>query len=264
MDKPPEESHHHEFYRAVLQTLLQADLPFLISGGFALERVTGVSRDIKDLDIFVLERDIERCLQVLGNAGYETELTFSHWLAKVYDTSTRHYVDLIFSSGNGLCKVDPSWFERAVAGKVFDLPVLLCAPEEMLWQKSFIMERERYDGADVAHIIRAHGEALDWQRLIKLFDVHWRVLLSHVVLFDYIYPGERMKIPGWIRRKLARLLDQELARPPVSEKLCRGPFLSRSQFQMDVENWCYQDARLATMSSTEVAEWSAAGKREAK
>ena len=26
--------------------------------------------------------------------------------------------------------------------------------EESLWQKAFIMERERYDGADVAHLLR--------------------------------------------------------------------------------------------------------------
>ena len=34
--------------------------------------------------------------------------------------------------------------------------------EETLWSKAFVMERERYDGADVAHLILAHGERLDW------------------------------------------------------------------------------------------------------
>lgn len=264
MENAPEETCSHLFYREVLEALRRAGIPFLISGGFALERVTGILRDIKDLDIFILESDVERSLQTLAAAGYRTELTFSHWLAKVFDAESTHYVDLIFSSGNGLCRVDPTWFGRAVPGKVFDLAVLMCAPEEMLWQKSFIMERERYDGADVAHIIRAHGEVLDWQRLIKLFDAHWRVLLSHVVLFDYIYPSERRKIPAWVRQTLARSLEEELARPPSSEKLCRGPFISRAQFQVDVETWGYQDARLAKMSSAEVAEWSTAGKREAK
>jgi hypothetical protein len=29
------------------------------------------------------------------------------------------------------------------------------AVEEMVWQKAFIMERERFDGADVVHLIQA-------------------------------------------------------------------------------------------------------------
>jgi hypothetical protein len=31
------------------------------------------------------------------------------------------------------------------------------------------MERERFDGADVAHIILAYGDRLDWRRLLERF-----------------------------------------------------------------------------------------------
>jgi hypothetical protein len=30
----------------------------------------------------------------------------------------------------------------------YDVPVIFCPPEEMIWSKAFVMERERYDGAD--------------------------------------------------------------------------------------------------------------------
>ena len=38
------------------------------------------------------------------------------------------------------------------------MPGPLIPAEEMIWSKAFIMERERYDGADVAHILRACAE----------------------------------------------------------------------------------------------------------
>ena len=46
------------------------------------------------------------------------------------------------------------------------------------------MERERFDGADVAHIIRGWGHQMDWNRLIERYESHWRVLYTHLVLFD--------------------------------------------------------------------------------
>jgi hypothetical protein len=58
--------------------------------------------------------------------------------------------------------------------------------EETIWSKAFVMERERYDGADIAHLLRASAERLDWHRLLERFDAHWPVLLSHLILFGFI------------------------------------------------------------------------------
>jgi hypothetical protein len=84
------------------------------------------------------------CLDALARAGYETELTFPHWLGKA--TFEGDMLDLIFRAGNGLCEVDDSWFERARDDQVVGIPVKLCAPEEMIWMKAYIMERERFFG----------------------------------------------------------------------------------------------------------------------
>ena len=42
---------------------------------------------------------------------------------------------------------------------------------------------------------------------MRRFGAHWRVLLSHLVLFGFIYPGERSLIPS----SLMKDLDQPLA-----------------------------------------------------
>ena len=85
-----------------------------------------------------------------------TELTFPHWLGKA--RQGRHYVDLLFGSGNGVCPVDTDWFTHARQIRMWRVPARFCPPEEMIWSKSFVQERERFDGADVLHLIRAQAD----------------------------------------------------------------------------------------------------------
>ncbi len=130
-----------------------------------------------------------------------------------------------------------------------------------MWSKAFIMERERYDGADVAHVLRACAATLDWPRLIRRFGPHWHVLLSHLVLFAFVYPSERHLVPDWVVRELSGRFVQEMGLPPSPARVCRGTLLSRAQYLVDIERWGYRDARLeapATMTPEQVDTWTAA------
>src|SRR5207244_12401855 len=98
------------------------------------------------------------------------------------------FIDLIFSAGNGVAAVDETWFDNAVDERVIGMECKLIPAEEMIWSKGLIMERERFDGADVAHVIHAVGAKLDWRRLLARYDQHWRALYAHIILFGYIYP----------------------------------------------------------------------------
>ncbi len=95
--------------------------------------------------------DVGRCSRRSRAPGYRTESRFPHWLGKAH--SGDDFVDIIFSSGNGVATVDDDWFAHAVGRGVLGLAVQLCPVEETIWSKAFVMERERYDGADVAHIL---------------------------------------------------------------------------------------------------------------
>jgi hypothetical protein len=131
----------------------------------------------------------------------------------------------------------------------------------MVWSKGYIMERERYDGADVAHIIRACGAELDWSRLLRRFGRDWPVLLTHLILFGYIYPAERKQIPAWVMHKLVRRLSEEHKSGDAAERVCRGTLLSREQYLPDIRRWKYKDPRLSPlgkMSQEAVAHWTAA------
>jgi Nucleotidyl transferase of unknown function (DUF2204) len=247
------------FYCAGLQALSAANLPFLVGGAYALERYTGIARHTKDFDIFVRPRDRDRTLEVLREAGYQTELTFPHWLGKAFCADD--FIDVIFGSGNGVAVVDDEWFAHAVEEEILGLRLRLCPPEEMVWSKAFVMERERYDGADIAHILRACAEGLDWPRLLRRFQTYWPVLLSHLVLFAFIYPSERDRLPASVMTDLLGRAQKELQEPPTSKRLCRGTLLSRAQYLVDVHRWAYTDARLpptGTMTPEDAAHWTAA------
>lgn len=248
------------FYQKTLEILRKAQIPFLVGGAYAFSKYTGVTRDTKDFDLFVRKVHARPALRALGEAGYTTDLTFPHWLGKAFHGDAS--VDIIYGSGNGAVPVDDLWFERALSGMVLNTPVGLCPPEEMIRSKAFIMERERFDGADIAHLLLARGDTLDWRFMIDRFQSYWPILLSHLILFRFIYPDEAGKVPSWAIEELAgRLSEQEEPRGRRKEKVCRGTLLSRQQYLIDIGSWGYADARLhhpGGMTKKDIAHWTAA------
>ncbi len=250
------------FYREVMRTLNAADLPFLVGGTYALGHYTGIVRPTKDLDLFVRRESLHRALAAIEAAGHRTEITHPHFLGKAY--AGQQFVDVIFASGNGSCAVDDWWFAHAPHGTLFGVPVRYCPIEEMIWSKAYVMERERYDGHDVAHLFRAGAPWLDWQRLMARFGPHWRVLLVHLILFGFIYPGDRARVPEAILDDLVDRLRRE-SQTPADANLCRGTLLSRSQYLHDVQHLGFSDARVepfGSMTIEQTALWTLAGQME--
>ena len=230
------------FYRRTLHVLSDAQVPFLVGGSHALLTYTGIVRETKDFDLFIRRTDLDAALEALRQAGYLTEVTFPHWLAKAKQGNDA--VDLVFSSGNGVCRVDDEWFSNALEADVLGMPVKIAPVEELLWQKTFVMERERYDGADVAHILRSCAETLDWDRVMRRCDPYWQLLLTYLILFGFIYPSERHRIPEWVMNELTARLQTEISGPPSEDRVCRGTLTSRAQYLLDIGRYGYEDARL--------------------
>ncbi len=252
------------FYVAVLKHLVESRIPFLVGGGCAMRRHTGFERPDRDLDLLVYPSDAERVLRLFAGLGYRTKLTFPHWLGKIY--KGRSYVDVIFSSGNGVATVDDLWFEHAVEDTVLGQPARVCPAEELIWSKAYVMERERFDGADVSHLLLARGPDLDWPRLLDRFRSHRLVLLSHLVLFLFIYPPEGDRVPPWVWEELLAGLEAERRDSSDAGRICRGTLLSREQY-LEALARGYRDPRLppeGTMTRKEVASWTDAAQHAAK
>jgi hypothetical protein len=113
--------------------------------------------------------------------------------------------------------------------------VRVLAPEELIASKLFVAFRERFDGSDIAHVIYAAGDRMDWQRLLNLVGDHWGVLLWSLVLFHYVYPSSEA-VPKWIWAELLAKLHGELE-SPNSEAPFRGSLIDERMFAIDVSEW---------------------------
>jgi hypothetical protein len=227
------------FYRSVVRALRKGDVPFLIGGSYAMARHTRMDRRTKDLDLMIRRASWPKAAHALRSAGIYARLCFPHWLGKALGGPAP--VDIIFNGGSGLTHVDDEWFARSVPARVLGFDVLLTPPEELLWSKSFVMERERFDGADVLHLILRVGRSFDWAHLCDRFRGHERVLLAHLILFTYVYPNDVSIVPRWVLERLAAAPNRQGL---TGVRLCRGPLLSRQQYLVDLEKLGYVDARL--------------------
>ena len=111
------------------------------------------------------------------------------------------------------------------------------------------------------HMFLACAATLDWDRLLKRFGAHWRVLLSYLCLFGFVYPSERTRIPRWVMTALLERLEEEIHSPAPSERICQGTLISREQYLPDLAQWGFEDARLTmthAMTEAEIADWTRA------
>ncbi|WP_187262390.1 nucleotidyltransferase [Pontibacter beigongshangensis] len=232
------------FYKDALKILNTSGVPYLLGGGFAHKQYTGIFRDTKDLDIFCKSGDYPRILKILAENGYELEVTDARWLAKV--KKGEHFIDIIFSNPGGLCAVDDTWFEHAVKGEVWGLPVLFMAPEELIWCKIYVQNRERYDGSDINHVMLRYGDKIDWKRLWMHMEQHWQLLLAQFLNFQFVYPSDRDIIPRWLFDELLKRAQEQFDMPTSLERVCRGPLIDQTQYATDSTEWDY---KVVTMRS---------------
>lgn len=234
-DFPPEQ---RRLFREVLELMKTRGVPFAVSGAFALHQHTGTWRDTKDLDLFVPAEHASAALESLREDGFEVEVSDPVWLAKA-----RHdgfFVDLITGMSNGVVLVDISWIERAVLAGVIDVVAPVLAAEELIASKLFVTRRERFDGADIAHVVYRAGNRLDWDRLLDLTGEHWEVLFWHLVLYHYSYPAAAEQVPSRIWADLLGRFRRDLDNPD-RQSIFRGSLVDEKMFAIDVNEWGLHD-----------------------
>jgi predicted nucleotidyltransferase len=237
--RPPVFSQDQEaLFREVITLLEQKRVPFVISGAFALHEHTGIWRDTKDLDLFLPAYEVSRALKVLQEDGFETEITDPVWLAKARRNG--FFVDLITGMSNGVIRVDYSWIKRASRTQVFGCSVRVLAPEELIASKIFVTRRERFDGADICHVVYGTRGRFDWQRLMTLIGEHWEMLLWTLLLYHYIYPANCDYVPREIWDELLQRFKVELAHPNKDAGF-RGSLIDDKMFAIDVVEWGKRD-----------------------
>jgi hypothetical protein len=239
-----------EVHSDALRILNEAGVHYVVSGAVALGHYTGLWRSTKDLDLFLVRTDLTSALTVLATHGYTVETQSSHWLANA--RKGKYYVDLIHGFGGWRAPIDEEWYDRGYPAVVLGHPVRVSPVEELIWIKAYVAHRERFDGADVLHLIQACHQTLNWNHLLSRFGECSDLLLFYLALYEFAYPGRRTDIPGWVKAQLIDRVHHTTKEPASAGKICRGTLIDRFSFLADIQDG-WVDARIPW---AEVQGWS--------
>jgi len=241
-----QEKESNEFYMNALEMLNKTGTRYMLGGAFAFFHYTGISRFTKDLDVYCKASEFPSIMKFFAGKGFRTELTDARWLAKIF--RDEYYIDIIFDTTNNICRVDDTWYQFAVKAEFRGLNIQLVAPEELIWAKIYVQNRERYDGSDVNHLILKCGKNLDWKRILSHMDQHWHLLLAQIILFQFVYPSEYHEIvPKWLFDDLITRAQEQYELPQPVERVCRGPIIDQTQYSVDVKEWNYKTITIKTV-----------------
>lgn len=232
---PPELPEEQEaLFREVLTLLEEKRIPFAVSGAFALRQHTGIFRFTKDLDLFLTAQNAPCALAYLEEDGFETEICDPVWLAKAHRDD--FFVDLITGMSNAAIVVEEAWIQHARPAVIYGVKTRVLAPEELIASKLFVTRRERFDGADIAHVIYGTGGKLDWDHILKIVGEHWEMLLWALMLFRYVYPAQTNYVPASLWQDLLERLQKVIAQPNAAARF-RGSLVDENMFAIDTREW---------------------------
>jgi hypothetical protein len=206
-------------YKSAIEGARSAGVSSLLGGGFGLASYTGRWRNTKDMDLYVRPHDGPAMVQALTKAGfadYYNTLPYDRgWIYR----STRDgiIVDIIWSMANRRAQVDDLWFERANTVLVRDQQLPLVSPEELLWCKLYVFQRDHCDWTDVINLMYATGPTLDWEHLLTRLQDDMPLLRSLLTLFDWLCPSRSAEFPEGVFERLGVIKC-----PPVSAEVERA------------------------------------------
>jgi Nucleotidyl transferase of unknown function (DUF2204) len=235
-DPLPEEQ--QRLFRELLELCKVEKIPYAVSGAFALQQHTGIWRYTKDLDLFLTLANLPLALSALEREGYICEVCDPVWLAKAH--RDEFFVDLITGMSNGVIVVDDCWIERAKFAEVLGVRTRVLAPEELIASKLFVTRRERFDGADIAHVVFALRGQLDWQRVLEIAGEHWEMLFWALVLFHYVYPAHPNYVPATLWNDLLERFRNAITHPDPMAPF-RGSLVDEKMFAIDMNEWGLED-----------------------
>ena len=213
-------------------------IPYAVAGAFALQKYTGIWRITKDLDLFMKVEDAPRALAHLEQQGFRCETLDPVWLAKAH--RGEYFVDLISGMSNAVIVVDDSWMERAQPAFIAGVKSQIISPEDLISSKLFVTRRERFDGADIAHIIYRTQGKIEWTRVTELAGDHWEMLLWALMLFRYVYPAHTEYVPAPLWQDLLSRY-MHVVQHPDPQAPFRGSLVDDNIFSIDMKDWGLED-----------------------
>jgi hypothetical protein len=193
-----------DVYERVLYGARERNIPFALCGAFAVGTYTGEWRNTKDLDLTILPQDRARMIDTLSDAGlqdyYDEQPYDRGWIYRGRRDGA--IVDLIWAMANRRAFFDEEFLTRARPAEFMEIPVRVIPPEELLWDKLYIMQRQRCDWPDILNLLHATAETLEWDRLLKRVGEDTWLLAGLLATYRWLCPGRARAIPAAVWEQL--------------------------------------------------------------
>ena len=136
----------------------------------------------------------------LGMTDYfETKEYDRWWIYRA--TADGSIVDIIWAMANHRQQIDGLW----MSGPEVNLRghrVKVLPAEAMLWDKLYIVQRERCDWQDVFNLLYAAGEDVDWELLLRRIGEDTPLMAGALSVFRWLAPERAQRLPSWIWRQV--------------------------------------------------------------
>jgi hypothetical protein len=187
-------------YGGIMREARRRGLRFAVGGGIASIAYTGAWRDTKDLDLFILQGDREEMIRLLTGFGlhdyYDEKPYDRSWIYRGYDGD--QIVDLIWAMANHRAEVDDVWVRSGPLMEIEGEEFRIIPPEETLWTKLYVLQRERCDWPDALNLLGAVGVQLDWERLLQRLGSDTALFSAILSVFGWVCPARALALPAWI------------------------------------------------------------------
>lgn len=202
-------------YSRAIEAVRSAGVQFMLGGGFALAAFTGRWRDTKDIDFYILPQDRDKVVAALSKAGFEDYFDERPYDRKWIYRSIRSgvIVDIIWAMANQRAQVDQAWFERAAGLELCGQSLKIVPPEELMWCKLYIMQRDHCDWTDVFNLLYAVGPKLDWAHLIERLEEDTPLLKGMLNVYGWLCPKYVLRLPKELWRLLGVSAPKPISRP---------------------------------------------------
>lgn len=188
------------FYRDVIEAIRGVGQPFALGGTFASVYYTGIFRDTKDLDFFILPEARQQFIEALSSLGltdyHDVEPYDRKWIYR--GTKDGYIIDLIWDMANYRANLDSEW---VTCGPMVDIRgefVRILPIEELIWNKIYILQRPRCDWTDVLNLLYIRIEEIDWKRLLQKLEPDEYLFAGVLSVFLWMCPGRAKLIPTFV------------------------------------------------------------------
>lgn len=184
------------------ETLDNGGVDFILCGGIAV-RVYGRERETTDVDFLVRQSDVNKALELLGEAGFEIKRTDRRWLFQAFKNHTK--IDLIFEA-MGAVRLTPEVEAHTLPKELGGYTYKVVSPEDLLIMKAHSLSEERpRDLYDAFSILRHTNGQLDWDYFIERSRPRLRRILG-LLFFAQSDPNTQAYVPDWVLHRLLAYL----------------------------------------------------------